>query len=271
VTVTWLQLNLQLLRLTGRVAHADEIERTVYNHLTAAQNPRGDDWCYFTPLEGEKHYDSGITCCHSSGPRGLALAPTTAYLQAADAILVNTFESSQAHLVVDGKAVEIVQQSGFPYEGRSTLTIHTPEAVRFALKIRVPAWAAPLQAGGVTAGAGWATLAERTWRDGDHVDVAFALQGRVVTGEFTNFARSALAWGPFVLAVDQARNPGVDSLQSLRVPAGAAVTLVRDPSGLLFASTVRGPWDDAPRPIKLVPFADAGAAGGLFRIWLRSF
>ena len=98
VTTTWIQLNLQLLRLTGDAQFANELEKTLYNHLAAAQNPRGDDWCYFTPLEGKKPYDAGITCCHSSGPRGMALAPLEAYLKGkidgTEALLVSTFESS---------------------------------------------------------------------------------------------------------------------------------------------------------------------------------
>jgi hypothetical protein len=98
----------------------------------------------------------------------------------------------------------------------------------------------------------------------------FNLQGRVIPGDFTNFARSALAWGPFVLAVDQSRNPGFDSLQALRVSRDAPVSLVRDPQGLVFDSVAQGAWDDAPRAVKLVPFADAGASGGSFRIWLRA-
>src|ERR1035438_6421586 len=130
---------------------------------------------------------------------------------------LNPLETSRARLIVDGEGVEIDQQSGFPYEGRSTLTIHAREPVRFALKIRVPPWAAPLRSGAVTAAAGWATLDERTWHDGDCLGLVFNLQGRVIPGDFTNFARSALAWGPFVLAVDQSRNPGFDSLQALRV------------------------------------------------------
>ena len=56
VTTTWIQLNLQLLRLTGDAKFGDELERTFYNHLAAAQHPRGDDWCYFTALEGKKPY-----------------------------------------------------------------------------------------------------------------------------------------------------------------------------------------------------------------------
>ena len=270
VTTTWIQLNLQLLRLTGNPAHADEIERALYNHLTAAQNPRGDDWCYFTALEGVKHYDKGITCCHSSGPRGLALAPTAAYLQGDDTLYVSTFESSQARFQVGGTPVEIVQESAFPREGRSTLVIRVAQPVRFALKVRVPAWAAPLRAGDVVSDGGWATLPAQTWRDGDRVELAFALHGRVIRGEYTNYARAALAWGPFVLAVDSASNPRLDSLQALRVAGEAGPVLAGAGEALSFRVRARGAWDDAPRDYTLVPFADAGAAGGPYRVWLRA-
>jgi DUF1680 family protein len=78
VTTTWIQLNQQLLRLTGEARFADELERTYYNHLAAAQRPDGAEWCYFTSLEGRKPYGPGINCCVSSGPRGMALVPRAA-------------------------------------------------------------------------------------------------------------------------------------------------------------------------------------------------
>jgi uncharacterized protein len=270
VTTTWIQLNLQLLRLTGDAAYADEIERSLYNHLTAAQNPRGDDWCYFTALEGLKHYDKGITCCHSSGPRALALAPTAAYLRASDTLYVSTFEPSSARFQVGGDQVDIVQQSGFPTEGRSTLVVRTAKPVGFALKIRVPPWAVPLRAGDVVSNGGWASFPARTWHDGDRVDLSFALRGRVIRGEYTNFDRAALAWGPFVLAVDSARNPMLESIPALRLAPGAEPVLMASTGGLLFRSRVRGPWVNAPVDVTLVPFADAGASGGEYRIWLRA-
>ena len=48
VTTTWIQLNSQLLRLTGEARFGDELEKTCYNHLAAAQRPDGEQWCYFT-------------------------------------------------------------------------------------------------------------------------------------------------------------------------------------------------------------------------------
>src|SRR5205085_5256424 len=125
VTTTWLQLNLQLLRLTGEAKFGNEIEKTLYNHLAAAQHPRGDDWCYFTALEGSKPYDSGINCCHSSGPRGMALAPLAAYLLekkgSDNVLLVSTFETSSAMLSVNGAEVTVHQQSQFPFDGHTEL------------------------------------------------------------------------------------------------------------------------------------------------------
>lgn len=271
VTTTWMQLNLQLLRLTGRVEHADEIERTLYNHLTAAQNPHGDDWCYFTALQGMKFYDRGITCCHSSGPRGIALAPTVAYLQAGDTIFINTLETSRAQFTVDGKSVEVALAGGFPREGHAMLTVHAAQPVRLVLKLRVPAWAAPGRCGTEALAAGWATLADRTWSGDANLGVDFVLQGRVLPGTASNSTREALAWGPFILAADQAHNSGLKSLEGLRVRADARVALEANRDSLVLRVPAQGPWDDAPRDVRLVPFADAGAAGDQYRVWLRAY
>ncbi len=114
--------------MTGEPKFADELERSFYNHLAAAQHPRGDDWCYFTALEGKKPYDPGINCCHSSGPRGMALAVQAAYLktrlEGADALAVSTYETSRVKLTLGGKEVTVEQQSRFPREGESELVLH---------------------------------------------------------------------------------------------------------------------------------------------------
>jgi DUF1680 family protein len=273
VTVTWLQLNALLLAQTGEAKYADEIERSLYNQLTAAQNPRGDDWCYYTALEGVKHYESGITCCHSSGPRGLALAPTLAYLEAGEAICVNTLETSRARFTVGGQTVEIRQESLFPYEGKSTLTVKTSGPARFTLKVRVPPWAAPLRASDTLGQAGWLALPEHEWRDGDRVTLVFNLSGRVIRGEYTNHARVAYAWGPFILALDQKLNPefgGYDAPQFIHAFDDKPPTLLRDSHRLIFQSTARGEWDISAHPIKLVPFAEAGVEGQHYAVWLRA-
>ncbi len=270
VTTTWIQLNLKLLEVTGNAACANEIERSLYNHLTAAQNPRGDDWCYFTSLEGTKHYDKDITCCHSSGPRALALAPESAYLQGAGVLYVNTFEPSRASFHLNDRSVELVQEAEFPRVGSSALVVHAPQPVRFALRIRVPDWAAPLKVGDQEFGAGWATFPEKTWSDNEQIRFTYNLRGREIRGEYSNFSRVAFAWGPFVLAADAMRIPKIDTLEELQMNAEFAPILLNTKGGLLFGAQGKRPWGEGWGEIELVPFADAGSSGGKYRVWMRA-
>ncbi len=75
VTTTWIQLNLQLLQVTGNTAFADEIERSLYNHLAAAQDPKGGDWCYYTPLSGNEALRSGDHLLPLERPAGPCAGP----------------------------------------------------------------------------------------------------------------------------------------------------------------------------------------------------
>jgi uncharacterized protein len=270
VTTTWIQLNMKLLELTGGAAYADEVERSLYNHLSAAQNPRGDDWCYYTALEGTKHYDTGITCCHSSGPRAMALAPAWAYLQGEGSLYVNTFEPSRVRARLDGQDIELVQESGFPRSGQSVLIVHTRGEARFGLRIRVPDWAVPLRVGDQDYGAGWATLPSRLWRNNDQITYAYNLRGRVIRGEYSNYSRAAFAWGPFVLAADATQNPNLGSLEALQVNLKVEPSLKATKDRLEFTARAKAIWGEGEGSVGLVPFADAGSSGGQYRVWMRT-
>jgi DUF1680 family protein len=274
VTVTWIQFNLSLLQLTGEAKFGDEIERSYYNQLTAAQNPRGEDWCYFTPLEGRKRYDHGITCCHSSGPRALALAPEAAYLRGNEAgddvVFVNTLEDSSARMVLGGEPVVIEQRSGFPRRGESTLTLKLAQPARFAVKVRIPPWALPATVDGREIHTtGWATVPARQWHDGDRIPLTFTLEARPVAGDYGNLGRAALEWGPFVLAFQCSDNPGLPSPRTIGLTDGRPEAVLKGGPALAFRARLVGPAGE-PFPATLVPFADAGAEGSTYRIWLRA-
>jgi DUF1680 family protein len=114
VTVTWIQFNAQLLRLTGEARFADQLERVILNQLLGAQLCDGSGWGYYVQMEGKKPYSKGddaggvFNCCLSSGPRGLALIPTFAVTTDADGVVVNLYESGQARITLrNGMPVEI--------------------------------------------------------------------------------------------------------------------------------------------------------------------
>ena len=284
VTTTWIQLNLQLLRLTGEAKYGNELERSFYNHLAAAQHPRGDDWCYYTALEGKKPFDSGITCCHSSGPRGMVLAVQAAYLKTktpgTELLVINSFEDSQLELELDGQKVSLTQSSQFPRAGEGTLTFHMAKPATFGLLVRVPKWVKGPpwtsnfkltvndQPNGSVSIGGYARVRPREWKDGDHVKLTYRLGPRLIVGHFGNTDRAALAWGPFVLAYDQAMNPGLPSASAIGlVRESTELTLQPGPS-LAFRGPVVGRKDDSPRQAVFVPFADAGSTGGDYRVWM---
>lgn len=277
VTTTWIQLNLVLLQLTGEARFAEELERSFYNQLAAAQHPQGDDWCYFTPLSGRKQYDKYITCCHSSGPRGMALAPLAAYLRNSagghDTLLVNTFETSRATLVLGGQSVTVEQESGFPYRGGSTLTLRMAKSAHFALKVRAAQWAQPVTLAGASVRDGWVELPARTWKDGDVLPIQFRVASRVNPGEHTNAGRAALSWGPFVLAYEKALNPGLPGSHLLRLPSQAR--LLPPTAGQPLSFEAEAPELNLAQAhpghrARFLTFADAGTNSGLFRIWMRS-
>jgi hypothetical protein len=280
VTTTWIQLNLQLLRLTGEPKFGNELERSFYNHLAAAQHPRGDDWCYFTALEGKKPFDSGITCCHSSGPRGMALAVQAAYLKTrlngAEALALSTFESSQVKLTLGGQDVTVEQTSRFPRAGSSEIVIHLAQPAKFGLLVRMASWAAPLklelnkQPLEAQTQEGWAVVPAREWKDGDRVSLSFGLGPRLILGHFGNTDRAALAWGPFVLAYDQARNTGRPSASAIGLVRESTELTLQPEASLAFEGPVVGRKSDSPTQAVFVPFADAGSTGGNYRVWLRA-
>jgi len=73
-TITWVELNLHLLALTGQAKYAVEAERAVFNDVMAGQYPEGIDWCYFIKANEDcRPFQAKITCCASSGPRALEM------------------------------------------------------------------------------------------------------------------------------------------------------------------------------------------------------
>jgi DUF1680 family protein len=209
VTVTWMQVNLQLLRLTGEARYAEEIERSAYNHLAAAQRTEAYGWCYFTELAGPRSYGSR-TCCASSGPRGLALMPTCAFATDDAGLVVNLYESGHARLTrPDGSAVALDVRSLYPAEGRADLTLHPERPGRFAVKLRIPAWCrgARVVVNGQPAEAaappGHYASVEADWKDGDTIRLELPLALRVLVDRAADPGKAALAYGPLVLATDE--------------------------------------------------------------------
>ena len=209
VTVTWLQLNIHLLELTGDVRYADELERTLYNALPAAQSPRTGEIAYFTPLNGHKGFndrdkgDPPISCCSSSIPRGIAMIPAFASgtLNGKPALLQYI---AGKHAVQSNIALQV--RGNYPETGELEIEVELEKAAEFPLLLRVPEWAEGYEASvdGETykPGDGRLLEIERTWSPGDTVYVSIPLPIRVVADGDTTTESVAFVRGPQVLATD---------------------------------------------------------------------
>ncbi|MBK8980085.1 MAG: glycoside hydrolase family 127 protein [Planctomycetes bacterium] len=268
VTVTWLQLNVHLLEITGDARYGREIERTAFNHLPAAQRPDGGAWCYYTGLSGTKPYASTITCCSSSGPRGMALLPEAAVLvDAGGALCVNLPTALHGTATLGGRRVSFAQDSALPRDGTSTLRFGGELPATFAVRIRLSDWAVPAT---LTIGddqravtePGFVEIPARTWRDTDTLVIRVSCAGRIATDP-ADPTRAYLAHGPFVLAFDERLTPAIHDAPIAATPV---LPTGSGRSELPFAATVR--IGGAMRTVPMRTFADVGADGAAHRVWI---
>jgi DUF1680 family protein len=281
VTVSWLQLTQQLMRLTGEARFADEFEKTIYNHLAAAQRPDGAAWSCFTAFDGRKAYQVEQNSCTSSGPRGWAIVPAFAYATNDDGIVVNLFASSTATLRLrDGTEVLIRQETDYPVSGRIKLTVTVPKPMTFGLSVRVPAWSSISHYGGkLKAAPGSYWLLRQTWSKTQTITLDLDLSPRLVVSSGAQSGRVALLRGPQVLAVDARFNQVIQPLDLVTLasekPQLKTAIGILDADGMpvyetdgVVTSDIEGYKAGMRLPLRFVPFAAVGAEGTPYHIWL---
>lgn len=295
VTVTWLQFNAQLLRLTGEARFADQLETATLNQLFGAQRPDCSGWGYYVQMEGRKPYSDTLDghCCLSSGPRGVALIPTFATTTDAEGVVVNLYSPGRAALRLrDGTAVTLVTKTSYPADGRIAFILQGETSRDFALKLRIPAWCpqATIRIGGKTVDArpgrdGYIAL-RRTWTKSESVELNLELTPRVIVGEHGNAGAIALAYGPLILAADEAFLPSnanklaaiavrARDQGSLAVSAEPAPSAAQSwPGAQIFHARAVSRRAQAPQEVdgavdlRLLPFGDAGGSGSRYAVWL---
>jgi hypothetical protein len=281
--VTLEQFGLELFRLAPEADVMDVIERTLYGHLLGAQNPANGDFCYYSGLEGTRPYSPGISCCVSSGPRGIALLTTFAATRDTDGgVRLNLYSSGTINVAEAG--LKLTEATNWPYEGRIALTVEAAPDHPLPLRLRIPASAvsAKLTAHGQTTqpAAGYAELRD-TWRPGDQIVLELGLALKVVLGETTNQGKLALTRGPLVLTLDSSLLPAdAKPLSLVTVAAETAAELpltvapaADDPTyshGAIFRlpGRLRAAAGDAKLDLTMVDFAHAGNSGARYEVWM---
>lgn len=137
-----LKLTEDLFRMNPSAQYADYYERTILNHILSTQHPEHGGYVYFTPAR-PRHYrvysapNEAMWCCVGTGMENHSKYNQFIYTHSKDSLYLNLFIASELNW--KEKGVKIKQETGFPYEEQTKLTI-TEGSNSFKLLIRYPAW-----------------------------------------------------------------------------------------------------------------------------------
>jgi hypothetical protein len=235
--------NWRMLLATGGHRYADEMERVLYNAIAVGTATDGRHFFYSNPLQLRAGHDGSNEDAPSRRRSWFTCAccpPNFARLMASLQSYVATTDDRglQIHLygaeTVHSEQAEVELRTGYPWDGRVTLTVRRTSAEPWTLALRIPGWCQrfTVAVDGVPVDPevrdGYARLT-REWAPGSSVVLDLAMPARMVAAHpRVDAVRGcvALARGPLVYCLEQADAPDGVGLEDLRLDPAAPVTAV---------------------------------------------
>ena len=224
-TVAWMYMTVDMLALTGDATVADCLERGFWNAALGWQHPSGRWSTYNTPSNGVREASAHtivfqsrngtpeLNCCSVNAPRALGMLSEWAVMhEGTDGVVINFYGSMDVTIPLSkGRLVRLSQETAYPRDGHVHLTVGLDAPQALKLSLRMPGWSKDThvrvngtEVEGVVAGT-YLPL-ERTWKDGDTVDLQFDMSLRTWVGDEERAEMVSLYYGPLLLAFDQKRN-----------------------------------------------------------------
>jgi len=249
---------------------ADLYEQTLYNALMGSVDIPGRTYCYTNPLNNtERTLWHECPCCVANIPRTLLMLPTWTYVKDADGLYVNLFVGGRTRIEnVAGTAVDIAQETDYPWSGRIAITVDPERTAHFAIRVRIPDRSTSSLYTTTPEVAGYNSLKvngkiltpriekgyaviRREWKKGDLIELDLPMKvQRIVSDERVkaNHGRIALAYGPLVYSVETADQPDIER----RLAKDPIEPVWRDDllGGVM---TLTGRWEDG-SPMLAVPY-----------------
>jgi hypothetical protein len=143
-------------------------------------------------------------CCTGTGAEEFAKLADTIYFHDADSLYVNLFIASELNW--KEKKFGVVQETNFPEEEGTTLTVKTSAPAKMPIRVRIPYWAtsgATIAINGkkqeIAAKPGSYATLDQTWHDGDKITVSLPMSLHAAPTPDDPTVRAAM-YGPVVLA-----------------------------------------------------------------------
>lgn len=286
-TIAWMAFTNEYYKIAKTVEVADEFERSYYNGMLGSLLDNDKYTTYNTPMNGVQgtaggydgrkvpsqqdisfQYNSGspdFNCCQANLARGLGQIVEWAALTDGNALYLNYYGESNIRTQVGGKAVALKQETNYPVSGSVAITVgELAEDTQFALKLRIPGWAfgSKIKVNGEACAdvvAGEYYTIDRTWKNGDVIQLELAMQMHYWTGAAGVSGYTSVYYGSVLMTLDKSFAPQynqnttftVAQLEAMEISDGSAV-------GAMLIGTVKIGNDT----VKLIDFASAGKYNG---------
>jgi DUF1680 family protein len=288
VTMTWMKLCHNLLRITGNPAYADEIEKSAYNALLASMRSDGSEIAKYSPLggirrAGEEQCGMHINCCNANGPRAFMMLPRFAVMGNQNEIYLNIYSQSRFDIPLNSKNRIIIDQiTDYPVSDEIQININPAKPADFTIALRIPSWSIRTS---ITVNdivvpdvvQGTYKKITRLWQSGDKIIVKMDLRGRLVNKN----GYQAILWGPVVLSRDIRFNDGFIYESAVIPDKDGFVDLKQAPwkpenvwmgftAPLVLGTDLEGEFRN-PKQVSFCDFASAGNTWGedsRYRVWI---
>jgi uncharacterized protein len=203
------KLTRYLLRVTRDPRYGDSMERIMYNTILGAKPLQADGRTFYYSdynFEGKKVYSNHRwPCCSGTFPQVAADYHINTYLRDAKNLFVNLYIPSVLRWKQNGAEVTLTQKGAYPNDGSVDIAFAVSRPTDLCLNLRIPAWAngAAISVNGkrwknpIAAGS-FASL-QRTWRNGDRVELELPMRMRLESLDPANQDVASLLRGPLVL------------------------------------------------------------------------
>jgi uncharacterized protein len=245
------KLTRYLLRVTRDPRYGDSMERMMYNTILGAKPLVSDGRTFYYSdynFEGRKVYSNHRwPCCSGTMPQVAADYRINTYFRDAGGVYVNLYIPSSLRWWQGEAYVALTQNSEYPYDSHVQFEVETSKAEKFAVNLRIPAWAEKASVsvngkGQDAVRAGFVTI-ERKWKNGDRIELELPLSPRLEAVDGQHPDTAALLAGPLVLFAISDTRPSVPREQLLAAKKmGRKSWNVETATGL----------------IKLLPFSEIG-------------
>ena len=270
--------------------YADLMEQVLYNGILGSLDLESKNYTYTNPLTQDfKRYDwHTVPCCVGNIARTMLTLPTWMYAKSSDSLYVNLFIGST--ITIDdmaGASLEIVQRTGYPWNGHVAITVNPSAARDFTLKIRVPdrtistCYTMTPEVHGITAvtingeavsptmSQGYVALS-RTWQAGDQIEFDLPLEVQRVKADhrvWSDNNRVALQYGPLVYNYETVDLNGANPL-SLNLSPDAALSPQWNENLLGGVIVIQGNYADG-TALAAIPNYARNNRGGRSLVWMR--